>query len=806
MRKLCSKKMGNVFAILVFMLIVYACAEMTEVYQTGESSAKPAEADQNIDGSAGSAEVHQTGDSSTETDSRRSETKTSRMNQQPVPVKKISPYQVPPEEIAERIAYGYAYDNRIYHIADYDYKLLSFLPAGEDITISVYTVEGNKILFLPEEKANTDALVNGERCRLHYSEEAGGFVFYVLVDWQLSENGVPVNALEDNYDSRIRECIVYAKGAVQKEVDYRDSPIPYLYKFGLEDLVKLGDVKVNFDPEEIMEFQKIPVENNAYLNAVKDFAAEILREKQTYGKFQICLETYGRVPGTYGAYTEAKVSAAVVGEGMEEYLFFTINDNGSVTEERVWPEYYPSLADDPGYFVASWYLKEQPANFIPEIMELQREVIELEVREEENQGEGTGHIFNEGECNQEIDFRAMSLEGTSELINDAYSYEEWFGMNELGCQTGELRGLQDEEIVMYSWDNNGDKVFFVPKCMANTRVACENRENCPMYVDRYGDMEFYTLERNGYAKETGQLKTTFFMEEYLSMNYAEHLLYLGEAKLTLRDLSLTDVPKTGEDAYIRAFTEYIEDVLRQNGRSGEYEISIGEYEALHENKVCLSAAVSGGEESWYFRDLVVNTGDETYAFWPVGFGLNGSLEECRAESHDMNALCIERTKCLERNRCVIEVENEHTVLSYNICSSPKYDYENTPLAAYIEEAYVAETEEMSKRTGNDLTLEIDYHRFDFNDDGVEDYLLCVWGSLYCGSGGNTVEIYVQEEGGVRKVLDIITRLHSSLSDHGMFTVLDEKTNGYYAIVLPESNYILRYDAKKGEYDFRDLIQ
>ena len=64
-----------------------------------------------------------------------------------------------------------------------------------------------------------------------------------------------------------------------------------------------------------------------------------------------------------------------------------------------------------------------------------------------------------------------------------------------------------------------------------------------------------------------------------------------------------------------------------------------------------------------------------------------------------------------------------------------------------------------------------------------------------------MEIYVQEEGGVRQVLHITTRLHNWSADHGMFTVLDEKTNGYYAIVLPESNYILRYDAKTQRYAF-----
>ena len=78
----------------------------------------------------------------------------------------LSSLQIPLEEIAERIEYEYIYENMIDHIADYDYKQLSFLPSGEDIDISFYTVEGNKILFLPEEKANTEALVNGEMCNL----------------------------------------------------------------------------------------------------------------------------------------------------------------------------------------------------------------------------------------------------------------------------------------------------------------------------------------------------------------------------------------------------------------------------------------------------------------------------------------------------------------------------------------------------------------------------------------------------------------------------------------------------------------
>ncbi len=85
-------------------------------------------------------------------------------------------------------------------------------------------------------------------------------------------------------------------------------------------------------------------------------------------------------------------------------------------------------------------------------------------------------------------------------------------------------------------------------------------------------------------------------------------------------------------------------------------INIGEYEALHTNKVCLSAAVSGEGEEYYFRYMIVKSQKGNYYFWPVGFGLNGSLEEGEMNSHYMNVVCIERTKQLKRSKIVIEVD------------------------------------------------------------------------------------------------------------------------------------------------------
>ena len=179
-------------------------------------------------------------------------------------------------------------------------------------------------------------------------------------------------------------------------------------------------------------------------------------------------------------------------------------------------------------------------------------------------------------------------------------------------------------------------------------------------------------------------------------------------------------------------------------------------------------------------------------------------EQAKPESHDEETVDNNQTVDKDWYNFFLNYEDlvkNHEILAYTICSAKKYDYENTPLAEYIEKTFVIPEEELAKRIGKEMLLEIDYHLFDFNDDGIEDYLLCAWGRGLCGSGGNCVEIYIQEEEGVRSILDITIRLHDGPADHARFTILNEKSNGYYAIALPESNYILRYDAEQGKYDF-----
>lgn len=162
------------------------------------------------------------------------------------------------------------------------------------------------------------------------------------------------------------------------------------------------------------------------------------------------------------------------------------------------------------------------------------------------------------------------------------------------------------------------------------------------------------------------------------------------------------------------------------------------------------------------------------------------------------------------------IEENHEILEYDICAEPRYDWENTLLGEVEELRRAAEEHEEWEEIRRVVEekengfyeyvpedFELDYFPFDFNDDGLEDYLVCVSSWEYCGSGGNWISIYVQEEGGtLKKVLTVHARLHQGDGIHERFTVLNEKTDGYYAIVLT-SNRILRYDSDTDGYEFHE---
>lgn len=143
------------------------------------------------------------------------------------------------------------------------------------------------------------------------------------------------------------------------------------------------------------------------------------------------------------------------------------------------------------------------------------------------------------------------------------------------------------------------------------------------------------------------------------------------------------------------------------------------------------------------------------------------------------------------------------ILIFGICGCAQ-----TAADASAAETETVEYAEIKEVLGEDVAsgTTIDFHVFDFNDDGLNDYLICIDGLVHSGSGGNHVEIDVQEEGETfRKVLDFTapTIDNNPQNRHQRVTVLDEKSDGFYAIVVPGSNRILRYDKNEDWYKFHD---
>lgn len=219
--------------------------------------------------------------------------------------------------------------------------------------------------------------------------------------------------------------------------------------------------------------------------------------------------------------------------------------------------------------------------------------------------------------------------------------------------------------------------------------------------------------------------------------------------------------------------------------------------------ILLEGSGKGGENP-YIKDLT----SETYAVpRETRQGMGQSTGEDTGESVEENNTeeSIEETDIRPPRAPYVDfsyIEENHEILEYDICAEPRYDWENTPLEEQLREDMEMD-KELCQKAYVAVPLSIDFFPFDFNDDGLEDYLVCKDGVLYSGSGGNSVEIYIQEEGGtLKEVLSITTRLHVDDGIHARFTVLDEKTDGYYAIVLP-SNHILRYDKDTDWYEFHD---
>ena len=500
----------------------------------------------------------------------------------------------------------------------WDYGELGELPDGV-FEVSFYMLEGNKLLFLPEGKGNTEIELNGFLHEAYYSDMEDKYLFYAVMDWGLEEKGVPVN-----YCGNSR--ITYLPVGIKEKKDY-----------SLDDLNWVGKAEIDFSDGSAGDLPNIRVMENEYMNVVLDEISGVLKEKQKYGDYDVYIGGFKRISEKYGD-TSCLVDCVVDGNGIKEYACFVVYDTGDIGGVF-------SLSGP--HFQNTGYFTDMPGkddgDLISKIIDQGCEPVHLEVREKMAQ-RSNGFAVERVDGISTMDFRNMLPEDLAGQIGNLCSYCEWYGMKELGCQEGRTEELDGKKVAMYLWNNSGDTLFFIPLDEANAILQGKDSAKCPVCLDENGNMVFYKMETNPYVN-IGCLKTTFIMKEEFPSEFMEYFTKLGEEKIEVKSFPDLGFRTEGEDEYTQALRKHVEELLRENGKQGRYDIYMGEYEAVGVNKVCMSAAVIG-EEKYYVRYLAVKYGEGDYYFWPVGFGLDGSLEECASEKHRMNEICIERVRQL----------------------------------------------------------------------------------------------------------------------------------------------------------------
>ena len=550
-------------------------------------------------------------------------------------------YGFSPVEIAERIE-GVC---KMKNMLGQELGELGSLPQ-ENINVLIYLAKGNRVLFLPEGKANATVR---EGNKGYYSKESKGYLFYELRDCEEYEQGVPVNSIESSY---IRYCLAVDKKDTEQ---VHSCSLVGINIYEMEDIVWLGEASVDFGMQSSQELPKIDINENGYVDAALAYISDTLKQAGEYGSYDIYINCMERIQSdkSGSGYTGCSMDFVILGNGRAEHAIFIIYDQGDINKEHVFSLSGPHLADSRGYF-SDYHSEEENQENVSEIMEKNRGMVHLEVTEQTGTDIIQQSVYETPDYNSELDFRRLSSRECAELVSYVCSYSEWFGMNELGYREGEIRGFQGKEIVLYSWSNTGDVLFFVPLEKTNALFRNAAGEECPVYINETGDMEFYLLERNPYAGGMGQLKTSFITSKCLATRFIESMVKLGQEEIQTEALFKTDMPQPEEDEFIQAVERQIEDLLRQAEMQGEYEIQIGEYELFFENKACISAVVTG-EQEYYVRYLIVRYGDDRYYFRPVGFGSDGSLEECEVGRHRMNQICAERTKLLNREKIKVNI-------------------------------------------------------------------------------------------------------------------------------------------------------
>lgn len=158
-----------------------------------------------------------------------------------------------------------------------------------------------------------------------------------------------------------------------------------------------------------------------------------------------------------------------------------------------------------------------------------------------------------------------------------------------------------------------------------------------------------------------------------------------------------------------------------------------------------------------------------------------------------DTVSLKKGKVIDCNNNVSYIE----ILNENICKETYSVSDNVLLCSYLKEE-LEDAEKMQELC--ETSFYADYVLFDFNDDGQEDYLVSLAGAGYSGSGGNSTTIFVTTGEELKEVFHATIQLYvgEDDSDYGTVLVLNNKTDGFYDIVL-EGKHIWQYNEEEKCY-------
>lgn len=160
-------------------------------------------------------------------------------------------------------------------------------------------------------------------------------------------------------------------------------------------------------------------------------------------------------------------------------------------------------------------------------------------------------------------------------------------------------------------------------------------------------------------------------------------------------------------------------------------------------------------------------------------------------------------------------EEKYGILERNICKDIHSYTEDEWLCSQEEiirgieegEEYNEMCEEYAEMYGGGY--DFPYCTYDFNDDGMKEYIVIFNGSPWSGSAGSKMIILERtDEGGSRVIFQITARILAGSNyrpgnDHWLpIAVLDEQIGGYHSFLLPDvkNGLVQRFDMEQGKYD------